>query len=91
MRNARAVKSLDQSLHPYGDHARLVTMPRRMNTRDVGNIGLGCRADSDSNITGDVKSLPTPLRPECAQPNTMRELADSDDNPFGFSLGLDEA
>ena len=62
-----------------------------MNTRDVGNIGLGCKADSDSNITGDVKALPTPLHPESAQPNALHELADSDDNPFGFSLRLDEA
>ena len=89
MRNARAVKYLNQGLHPYGDHARLVTLPRRMNTRDVGNIGLGCDADTDSNLTGDVKTLPTPLRPESAQPNALHELADSDEDPFGFGFGLD--
>ena len=82
---------MDRGLHPYGEHARLATQPRRMNTRDVGGIGLGCRAESDSNVTGDIRALPTPLRPKDVAPHTLHELADSDDNPFGFSLGLDEA
>ena len=58
---------------------------------DVGDIGLGCSADSDSNVTGDERALPTPVRPmeDLSHQHLSYEYAD--ENPFGFSLGLDDA
>ena len=58
--------------------------------RDVGCVGLGCSADSDSNVTGDERALPTPVRP-LEDPSHQHLMYDyADENPFGFSLGLDD-
>ena len=38
----KATYYLDQGKHPYGEHCRLDTKPRRMTTRDIGGIGTGC-------------------------------------------------
>ena len=59
--------------------------------RDVGGIGLGCSADSDSNVTGDERALPTPVRPR-EDPALQHLSYDfADENPFGFYLRIDDA
>ena len=58
---------------------------------NVGGERLGCDADSDSNVTGDERSLPTPVRPREVSALHIHEYDHTDENPFGFSLGLDDA
>ena len=82
---------LTKGRQPYGNHGMLATAPRRMTTRDVGGVGLGCSADDDSNVTGDERSLPAPLRPKEDHALQLHLYDDIDENPFGFSLDLDDA
>ena len=89
MANPRA-KRLAAEKHPRDD-TDLATAPRRMTMRDVGGIGLGCSADDDSNVTGDERSLPTPVRPREEHALLLHQYVDVDENPFGFSLDLDDA
>ena len=85
----RAIGYLSKGRSPYGTRGLLATAPRRMTMRDVGCVGLGCSADSDSAITGDELDLPTPLRPPVDPSHQHLSYEYADENPFGFSLGLD--
>ena len=85
MANPRALNRLMNGRHPVEDND-LATMPRRMTINDVGIAPKEQNTWSDASFTGGDRPPPTVSVTRCDD-----GLPLSDEDPFGFGFGIDEA